>query len=303
MTKLDQVLSIDLGGTKLHAAIINKNGEILVEKKIKTETEKGAEGLLKSIKKLIRDFIDKDYEIDTIAIASAGRINFETGKVYYATDNLPNWSGTDLRGILEKEFGLNIIVENDVNAAGLGEMWMGNASDVNSSICITLGTGIAGAIIINKQLIRGAHWSAGEIGHMIIHPQGRKCNCGLSGCFEQYCSGTALVNSFNNRSKFKIKDGYEFFELVNDKDKLALDIIDKFTDDLALSIVMLSNIIDPDAFIIGGGLINTKEYWWDSFINKVNNSPLSNIFVPEIKPAKFKNYAGLYGMAYLYFYN
>lgn len=295
---MKKALVVDIGGTKLHAAIMNENGQIELDKKIRTKTDKGRDGLLSSLYEIIDSLISIE-DVDAIGIASAGRVNFDDGSIYYATDNLPNWTGTKLKELVSKRYNKEVIVENDVNAAGIGEYWMGNSMNTSSSVCITLGTGIAGAIILNNKIVRGAHWSAGELGHMIIHPNGRQCNCGLKGCFEQYCSGTSLVKSFNNISEEKINTGYDFFNLVEYKDKTAMKILDEFTSDLSLAIDMLSNSFDPEIFIIGGGLINTKEFWWDDFINKSRSSPINNVFSPKIIQTKFENLSGLYGMAYL----
>lgn len=293
-----KVIAIDLGGTKIHAAIIEEDKNIIAEKKIATDKKNSPNSIVNSLYDLIHEMLSYS-DVDKIGIASAGRINSVEGKVFFATDNLPGWTGVNLKDLIEKEFNIDTVVENDVNAAGLGEQWNGNAKNYNSTVCLTLGTGIAASIIINRELMRGSHWSAGEVGHMIIHPDGILCNCGLKGCFEQYCSGTALVKKYNIISEKKIMTGEEFFKLVDLKDINAINILDEFTSDLALSIINLSNIIDPDAFIIGGGLINTRDYWWDDFISKVNNSSLAEIFMPIILPSKLDNYSGLFGAAYL----
>ncbi|EHR32530.1 ROK family protein (putative glucokinase) [Helcococcus kunzii ATCC 51366] len=295
---MQKSLVVDIGGTKLHAAIINSNGEIEIDKKISTKKNKGKDGLINSLFEIIDELLMFE-NVPILGVASAGRIDFAKGEVYYATDNLPNWTGVKLKEILYHKYNKTVIIENDVNAAGLGEYWLGNSKSTKSSICITLGTGVAGAIIIEDKLIRGHHWSAGEIGHMIIHPGGENCNCGLNGCMEQYCSGTSLVKSYNEKAKNKISNGYEFFELIDKKDKVAYNVLNKFVDDLCLSIEMLSNTIDPEVFILGGGLIDTKDYWWENLISKLDKSPLTNIFKPKVLPAKLGNLAGLYGMAYL----
>lgn len=296
------VISLDVGGTKTLGALINSRGDKLREFKTATNPQQGRDGLIESLEKVI-DTLLTDSSAEAIAIGSAGRINFETGAVYYATNNLPDWTDFKLKEYFEKKYNLPVIVDNDVNVAGLGEEWLGNAQNVSSYVCITLGTGIAAAIKLGNTFIRGHHWSAGEVGHMLLHPEGRQCNCGLKGCFEQYCSGTALFKIYNELSKnSSINSGRDFFELIKKRDMVALSVLNGFKQNLANALVSLANVYDPEVFILGGGLIETKEYWWDDLIKLIENSALAkNVFTPVVIPAKLGNDAGIYGAAFLAF--
>lgn len=297
---MKHVIAIDIGGTKTIGAILNEDGELLESIRIPTNPKLGPENLMKSLFEIIEQLVSIR-KIDCIAIGSAGRINTETGEVFFASDNIPGWTGVKIKEIVEAKFKIQTVVENDCKVTGLGEEWMGSAIGKKSYVCIALGTGIGAAVKLNGELIHGAHWSAGELGHMTLYPNGRQCNCGLKGCLEQYCSGTALVKIFNEKTTQTITTGYEFFDLVKDKNEVALSVLNDFIDDLVVAILSLSNIYDPEIIILGGGLIDTKCYWWNQMIEKVNQSPLTNLFVPQVVPATLGSKAALYGAAYLGF--
>lgn len=297
---MKQVIAIDIGGTKTHGALIDEQGTMIKDHRIPTNPALGPDALLSSLFALI-DELKSGEDVMGIGIASAGRIDIERGEVFYSTDNIPGWSGVKLRAILEEAYQLPVFVDDDVNAAGPGEEWLGAAKGYDSYVLIALGTGIGGAVKVNGSLLRGAHWSAGELGHMILYPHGRHCNCGLDGCFEQYCSGTALVKRYHTLAQDTIKDGYALFALVEAKDPIACQVIEEFVDDLATAILSITNMFDPQILLIGGGLIDTKDYWWQCLMDKIADSPLAKIFMPRIEPAKLGNQAALYGAAYLAF--
>ncbi|KKC28758.1 ROK family protein [Caldanaerobacter subterraneus] len=257
-----KVIGIDIGGTKILGGIISTNGNLIKFKETPTQAKLGREVILKNLFNTIDELIDEDTK--GIGIGSAGRINFDTGVVEYATDNLPGWTGCKLKEILEKKYKIPVVVDNDVNAAAIGEMWLGSGKGYKSMLVMTIGTGVGGAIIYNGELIRGSSWSAGEIGHMILYPEGRQCNCGQRGCLEQYASGTAIYKEYNELlGEEKVSSAKEVFELYKENDDIAMKVINSFIKSLTLSILSLKNIIDPEVFIIGGGVIGSKDLWWD----------------------------------------
>lgn len=293
-------IGIDIGGTKILGGIVDEQGHIMELKERPTEAAKGKEMLMNNLEHLIRELL-QEKSVSTIGIGSAGRIDVDEGSVYFATPNLPNWTGVQLKSYMEERFHIPTFVDNDVNAAGIGEKWMGAGKDYSSAVCITLGTGVAAAVFMDGQIVHGHHWSAGEIGHMILYPHGKACNCGQYGCFEQYCSGTALYKSYNELSQGtnEIASGKQFFRLLEAGDHTAGLVMEKFVDDLAIGMVSLCNIYDPEAFIIGGGLIDTKEYWWHSLLEKIDRYANSAVNRPLVIPAVFRNQAGLLGAAKL----
>ena len=131
--------------------------------------------------------------INGIGIGSAGRINIETGVVEYATDNLPGWHGFPLQTWVEEHYEIPTVVDNDANTALLGELYFSDQLfHQQNTVMLTIGTGVGGANYFFGQIVRGAHHQSGEWGHMVLYPEGRPCNCGKSGCAEQYLSGTAI---------------------------------------------------------------------------------------------------------------
>lgn len=295
-------IGIDIGGTKILASVINEDGNILYTKEQKTSSYKGKDYIIERIIYAVEEIL-KQYKIDVIGIGSAGRVNYKKGKIYYATSNLPDWTGLELKKIIQSRTNILTVVDNDVNVAGIGEGWLGAGKGYSSFLCITLGTGIAAALFHEGKIVRGNRWSAGEIGHMILYPNGRKCNCGQRGCFEQYCSGTALFKIYNDMTNCdkKLTSGKEFFQLVKNKDINSLKVLKEFTNNLAIAIVSLCNIIDPEIFILGGGLIDTKEFWWDEMLAKIDEYSNPAVSHPLIKPATFRNKAGIIGAAKLGF--
>jgi glucokinase len=292
-----KVLGVDIGGTKIMAGLVTSEGECLLIEERATEANRGKSVLLESLEQLIADMLSR-HQVEAIGIGSAGRIDTDNGTVYYSTPNLPDWTGVPIRSYLENRFHIPVAVDNDVNVAGIGEKWMGAGDAYDSVVCLTLGTGVAAAVFVDGKLIRGKHWSTGEIGHMILYPHGRPCNCGQLGCMEQYVSGTSLYKSFNAAvGREEIHSGKQFFERLSLADPAAMKIMERFTDDLAVSMVSLCNIYDPEAFIIGGGLIDTRDLWWDTMILKIRRFANAAVSKPLILPAINKNRAGMLGAA------
>ena len=298
---MKKALAIDIGGTKIHGAIFDETGKILLEHEVPTDAQRGAKEVLKSINQLI-DELKAQIKPNVIGIGIPGRINVAKGSFYYPPNNIPGFEKISIRKVLEKKHHIPVIVDNDVNVAGLGEEWMGAAKGRNSYVLVALGTGIGGAVKVDGVRLHGAHWSATEIGHMTLYPHGRQCNCGMIGCFEQYCSGPALVRGYNELNPdHPIKAGYDFFPLIDAKDPIAIKVLAKFVDDLKVGLNNLMNAYDPEAFLIGGGLINTKKYWWDELIKALKASPMADIYMPKILPTKLGNNSCIYGAAYLGF--
>ena len=297
---MKNVISIDIGGTKTIEAIFSEDGEILKKIRILTNPKAGPDNLLNSLYEVIDELLTVT-KIDAIGIGSAGRVNFDDGSIFYASDNIPGWTGVKLKELIENRYGILTVVENDCRVAGYGEEWKGNAINCDNYVSLILGTGVGAAVKSEGNMLHGSHWSAGELGHVILYPDGRQCNCGLKGCVEQYCSGTALVKIYNESAKEKIETGYDFFELVEKKDELALKVLDNFVNDLYNTCLMICNFVDPDKIIIGGGISDTREYWWDKLQKKIEESPLSNLYKPVVLPASLGNKAGIYGAAYLAF--
>ncbi|WP_135557006.1 ROK family protein [Paenibacillus cymbidii] len=292
-------IGIDLGGTKAIGGLVDAVGTIVRTEERETDIAKGKDHVLGVIADIAASLLNGS-AASVIGIGSAGRVNCDNGTVYFATPNLPDWTGVNVKQFMESKFGLPSVVDNDVNVAGIGEMWLGAGRSYSSSVCLTLGTGLAAAVFVNGELIRGAHWSTGEIGHMILYPHGKPCNCGQCGCFEQYCSGTALCRSYNDRTgSDRLVSGKQFFDRLHAGDPVAAQVLDKFVGDLAIGLTSLCNVYDPEAFIIGGGLIETSGLWWDALRENIRRYANRAVNEPVLLKAAFQNRAGLLGAAKL----
>lgn len=291
---MEKAIGIDLGGTSIYGGIINDRGEIL--KSIERETGKGvgATEVLRRISLVIEDLLAGESDISGIGIGSPGFIDSDEGRVLTVGGNIDGWAGTDIKGELKKVFpNHQIFVGNDANLAGICEGWIGAGKDFKSFIMLTIGTGLGGAIYTHNQGIwQGHNYQGAELGHAILYPNGRDCTCGQKGCVEQYVSGSAieiLYLEMTGESK-KGKDIFDLYEI----DNAAREIIDNFADNLAIYIASLKNIFDPEGIVIGGGVIYSREYWWDRMIDSYNNY-VNNPKGITIVAATNLNDAGLIG--------
>lgn len=300
-------ICLDIGGTFIKYAVITENGELINFDKERT-CKSGAEGLINQISKIIEQLIMQaaDYKIKGIGISSAGQIDHKNGKVIYATDNLPGWTGVRLKDIIEHQFKFNCYVENDVNAAALGEMCFGSAKGHEDFICITIGTGIGGAIVKGSEVIHGAVGSAGEVGHMVIKTCGRKCNCGNNGCYEQYASVTALKRMAREKlgkDYLPADAGVEWLLNMYDADGKVKILIDGFVKYVSVGIINLLHILNPSAVIIGGAVSVNGFLIKEIEKNVYKNAMPEFTKALKILPALLDNKASLFGVGTYVFNN
>ncbi|MDU1316822.1 ROK family protein [Anaerococcus hydrogenalis] len=287
---MTKTIGLDIGGTKIQGAVIDEKGEILKTYRLETCAREGKDKVLDNISKII-DFLKTD-DIKAVGVGTPGFIDSENGIVTFA-GNIDGWTGLNLKKEIEKRSSLPVFIENDANIALVCEKWLGSGKGFNDIVMITIGTGLGGAVYNKKMgLLSGSNFQGAELGHLILHPNGEYCTCGQSGCVESYCSGTAIVRHYEELTRNKL-EGQEIFELVKTDDN-AKKVIDRFTSDLAWFLTSLRNIFDPELIIIGGGVINSKDYWWKEVLEKFDNyCHLSEKI--EIKPAKYLNDAGVIG--------
>lgn len=287
---MTKTIGLDIGGTKIQGAVIDEKGEILKTYRLETCAREGKDKVLDNISKII-DFLKTD-DIKAVGVGTPGFIDSENGIVTFA-GNIDGWTGLNLKKEIEKRSSLPVFIENDANIALVCEKWLGSGKGFNDIVMITIGTGLGGAVYNKKMgLLSGSNFQGAELGHLILHPNGEYCTCGQSGCAESYCSGTAIVRHYEELTRNKL-EGQEIFELVKTDDN-AKKVIDRFTSDLAWFLTSLRNIFDPELIIIGGGVINSKDYWWKEVLEKFYNyCHLSEKI--EIKPAKYLNDAGVIG--------
>jgi len=303
------ILAIDLGGTKIAVGLVNFKGKIVKKIVEPTEIKKGPKGIINQIFQMADKLLNKE-KIQAIGLGVAGPLDIKKGVVLFAP-NLPNWHNVQIVKALKQHFQKPVYFNNDANAAALGEFLFGAGKKTKNMIYLTISTGIGGGIIINKKLYQGKG-NAGEIGHMIIDPNGPKCRCGNYGCLEAFSSGTSIVREAKKHFKkssliWKLAKGKRknintqmVFEAYKNGDKLASQIILKSLNALAIGLVNLIHIFDPDKIILGGGVMENKKYilpFLKNFIKKkVMPGFKKNI---KIETAKLKKDAGLIGAAAL----
>lgn len=291
--RIMKVLAIDIGGTALKVAETTPDGKILSSSEQPSEAKKGGEYVIQKICEIISSY--KGY--DRIGISTAGQVDSKTGTILYANQNIPHYTGMEVQKVISEKFRVPVAVENDVNAAALGEAFYGVGKDVDDFLCLTYGTGVGGAIIINRNIYGGNKGVGGEFGHIIAHPEGRICGCGQRGCYEQYASTTALV-----RECLKINSEYDngrviFKEVQNGNDKIK-EIVDKWIEEIVIGLVSLVHIFNPKCIILGGGILE-QPY----IINEINNRLYSKIMPcykdVEIRKAALGNNAGVLGATHI----
>ena len=281
------ILAIDIGGTMIKYGLVSSDGEILSTNKIETEAEKGLENILNKIDNIFKRY--KENNPVGIAVSGTGQINGIIGKVIGGNPIIPNWIGTNLVKILEEKYNLPIVLENDVNCVALGEKWIGAGKDLSNFICLTIGTGIGGGIILNNQLFRGENFVAGEFGHILIK----------KGEFEQFASTTALIRLVKERTG-KTLNGKEIFDLEKKEIVEYQEVISEWIENLTDGLSSIVYCFNPANMILGGGVIEQGE----PLINRIKNSLFKKIG-PQFKEklniiqAKLGNNAGMIGASYL----
>ncbi len=265
------LVGVDVGGTSIKMAFINLMGDIIYSWEI--DTDKRERGryipvdIARSIDKKLNELNQTKSKLIGIGIGAPGPVNEQDGSIEVAI-NL-GWENFPLQNILERETSLPVVVDNDANIAAIGEMWKGAGEGTKNLICVTLGTGVGGGIIVNGEIVRGANGAGGEIGHITSVPKdGSPCNCGKTGCLETVASATGIARlaleelASTNRIS-KLRDPYDthqtvtsklVFDAVKEGDEIAKQVIDQVTFYLGLAIANLANGLNPEKIVIGGGV-------------------------------------------------
>ncbi|MBT2721140.1 ROK family glucokinase [Bacillus sp. ISL-46] len=314
---MKKLIGIDLGGTTVKFAILTEEGEIQQKWSIETDIQNEGKNIVPNIIESINHRLNlyglSADEFLGIGMGSPGTVDRERGTVIGAY-NL-NWSTLQpVRNQIEEGTGISFYINNDANVAALGERWKGAGEDGADVVFVTLGTGVGGGIIADGNLIHGKVGAAGEIGHIIVEPNGYQCTCGNEGCLETVASATGVVRlardmseRFSGESELKwlIDDGQEVtaktvFDQAKRGDKLAAIVVDKFYYYLGLACGNIANILNPETIVIGGGvsaagdmlLKGVEEYFHKFAFPTVRTST-------KLKLAQLGNDAGVIGAASL----
>ena len=263
-------IGIDLGGINIAVALVSEEGQILARHSC--PTPRGPEAVADAIAAEVREVLSRagETEVPYLGLGTPGTIDPEKGVVEY-------WSNLDFRHVpladmLRERLGLPVLMENDANCAALGEYIAGAGRGSRSMVVITLGTGVGGGAVLNGKLYTGFNYAGMEVGHFAIEHGGRPCTCGRMGCFEAYCSATALIRQARLAMErepgtllWKLAgspdevDGRMVFEALAQNDETAIELVRQFTDYLGCGVTSLVNIFQPEVFCIGGGISNAGE--------------------------------------------
>lgn len=285
-------IGIDLGGTKILTALADSKGRILSSVKLDTQASFGPKRVINNMIRSINLVCAKAKvplsRVSKIGIGAPGPILGEA--IIVSPPNLPRWLSVNIKSQLQKALNKTVIVTNDANAAALGEYRFGAAKGFKNLIYITISTGIGGGIMINGQIYRGALGTAGEIGHMVIDPKGPKCGCGNYGCLEALASGPAIARMARKKSALDAEIA------ARHGDKRAKKAINTAAKYIGIGIGNINNILNPDIFVIGGGVSNMGKLLLDPIKlwarkNSMEASRKSLIIVPS----KLKSEAGVMG--------
>lgn len=307
-------IGIDLGGTNIRGGLVDDLGNIINRRQEPTLAKEGADSVVNRLIHFIEFLSSQNstLELKGIGVGCPGIIDIEQG-VIHKSPNLPGFKDVPLKRILHEHFRVPSFIENDANTIAFGEKYYGVGKDVSSLVCLTLGTGVGGGIILDNKLWHGFNGMAAEVGHITIIPDGIKCGCGNNGCLEVYASATAVVNraidliSKGKESKLKdiFKSGAKLtakmvYEAALENDLLSCQILDQTGKYLGIGIADLINLLNPEMIVIGGGMASA----WDLLFPPMSLEIKKRAFdIPaqsaRIVRAQLGDDAGIFGAAAL----
>ena len=289
-------IGVDLGGTNVRAAIVDEEGNVLVQKKSPSYAQEGKEKVMDTIINLIKSL--PDYEsCSGIGVGVPGPCDEKTGSMVLAT-NLPGFEGYSIANKLEETFHMPSFIDNDANVAALAEALVGAGKGKKVVYYVTLSTGIGGGLVINGECISGKHGFTGEIANIIIDRNRSKVNYLAVGAIENEASGTAITRKANEKASKKYKHAGEVFEDAHNGDLIAKEIVDNVARDLAQLFATIACVCDPDIFILGGGMMQSSDLFLPSVIEKFKEISHTQLHDDEFVLASFEE-PGVIGAAML----
>ena len=290
-------LSMDVGGTNIKYGILNEKGEILFKDKF--PTEKNKEKFLENIE-ILADKYKKSHDIKGLALSMPGVVDSNRGYLITA-GALFELYGFGLKDELEVKTGLPVSVENDVNCVALAEKWLGNGKDSKNFICIAIGTGIGGAIVINDKLYSGHRFAAGEFGFMVSKGV-QNGDTRLSSLSLTSSTEAGIVRAYKRQAKVEKISGEEVFEKYENGDEIATKVFKDFYENLSIGIYNLIFSLDPEKVLIGGAISENKRVMKElaEYVAEIKNGhrDMENLVLAPIEPCKFNNDSGIIGALY-----
>ena len=287
-------IALDIGGSYIKSAIVHGN-TLEHFHQTPSEAKNGGAHVLSLAEDIIRSYFPLCHA-DCIGISTAGQVDPAQGRIIYANKNIPSYTGARVKSHFEETFGLPVAVENDVNAAALGEALYGAGKDEKDFVCLTYGTGIGGAIILNGQLYRGSTFSAGEFGAILTHPENRRPDIDMySGGYEKYASVSALVQKAKHFDS-SLRDGRTIFARREEPKVAAL--ISDWVKEISYGLITIIHMLNPSCILLGGGVME-QECLLPLIKECVEESLIPSFRTVQIKRASLPGGAGLLGVAHL----
>jgi len=294
-------IGVDLGGTNLRAAAISRDGEVLSKIVGRAELSLGRDAVVDDMVSSITRLREQcgDHDLVGVGIGVPGFILIEKG-VIVGSNNLPEFENYPVRDVIEQRLGTHVFLENDANAAAMGERWMGAGKGVDDLVLVTLGTGIGGGIISGGKVLHGFLGMAGGMGHMTVGPRGNPCGCGNQGCLEKHASATAITGMARMMHLGTNPTSEDVYNMALGGDEKAKEIFVIMGRALGIGLASLVNIFNFPLFLISGGPLPA----WDLFAPSMFSELKRRSFTyrktqTRIEKATLGNEAGLFGAAYL----
>lgn len=283
-------ISIDIGGTAIKYGIIDEHGNILLDRETATEAWKGGPAILEKAVHIVETFMD-EWELKGICISTAGMVDTEKGFVFYSAPLIPDYAGTEFKRVMEERFGIPCEVENDVNCAGLAESISGVARDSKVTLCLTVGTGIGGCIVIDGQVYHGYSNSACEVGYMHM----------FGGDFQTLGAASILSSKVAEKKGERGEEwsGRRIFKEAKRNDAVCCQAIEEMADVLGLGIANICYVLNPQTVVLGGGIMAQKEYLYPLIRRAMDRYLVQSIAdKTTLRMAEHKNHAGMLGAFY-----
>lgn len=305
-------IGIDIGGTKIAGAVVSESGEILEELRVPSPAQ-DPDQMITEVVGLINQLAAKAPEqVVAAGVAAAGFIDADQSTILYAP-NL-NWRNEPFRDRLKAHLDLPVFIENDANAAGWAEFKFGAGKGTKDMVMLTLGTGVGGAVVADYKLRRGGFGIGGELGHVRVVQDGRQCGCGRKGCVEQYASGSAVLKAAKKLAssdgpagerlrQLKTESGeltgHQVYQALLEGDAATRELVNQAGSYLGQAMGSITAVLDPQVFVIGGGLSEAGELILDPIRQSYLRELPARGFRPEaeIVTAQFSNQAGVIGAA------
>jgi glucokinase len=295
-------IGVDLGGTNLRAAAVDLNGKVLERVSVPANYDAGPLNVVNEIVSVVRKVLDRldKRPLRGVGIGVPGFIDIDAG-VVIGSSNLPGFNDFPVRDEIQKHLDIPIILENDANAAALGEKWIGAGQNVSDLILLTLGTGIGGGIITNGKILHGSHGMAGEFGHMTVFPDGNPCGCGNNGCLEKHASATAIA-AMGRMMHFgqEIDTAEDVYRLALAGNERAHWVFDAVGRALGIAIASLINAFNFPLYLLSGGPLPAWDFFAPAMFAEVRKRSFTFArTATRIEKALLGADAGLLGAAYL----